>query len=296
MDAHLTLYHIRTRPRNLIPSPHRPWQPLFITNTIQTYNKFVARWYTGEESLIYLEHHYCDCGHCKHLTDVDQGSDDSDHLNLWIRVNSLLTVPFSTTKASQYGFWREAYSRGENHIHYWKHLFTAGSPFASLQWWYSPPSPRFGPDDSWNLANWVVYHIDASSAEPVGGIARFKTVCNEYRDDARFQGQPELLTFFSGDAFNPSLESSVTKGMTIILKYQYSDGFINYHACRKSYGSSFEHNWDGCGLRWSTLLHWMWMWGLADIVGCRIMTWTLEFDNSDISRVNARFHGSSQTS
>jgi len=59
---------------------------------------------------------------------------------------------------------------------------------------------------------WTVYHIDASSAEPVGGIARFKTVINEYRDDARFSGQSEMLTFFSGDAFNPSLESSVTKG------------------------------------------------------------------------------------
>jgi len=57
-----------------------------------------------------------------------------------------------------------------------------------------------------------VYHIDASSAEPVGGIARFKTLCDEYRNDVRYHGQPELLTFFSGDAFNPSLESSITKG------------------------------------------------------------------------------------
>jgi 5'-nucleotidase len=60
--------------------------------------------------------------------------------------------------------------------------------------------------------NNIVYHIDASSAEPVGGIARFKTVCNEYRSHPRYEGQPELLTFFSGDAFNPSLESSITKG------------------------------------------------------------------------------------
>ncbi|CZS96919.1 hypothetical protein WAI453_010237 [Rhynchosporium graminicola] len=61
-----------------------------------------------------------------------------------------------------------------------------------------------------------VYHIDASSAEPVGGIARFKTLCNEYRDGERFKGQSELLTFFSGDAFNPSLESSVTKGSHMV--------------------------------------------------------------------------------
>lgn len=58
-----------------------------------------------------------------------------------------------------------------------------------------------------------VYHIDPSSAEPVGGAARFITVCNEYRDSERFAGQPELLTLFSGDAFNPSLESSITKGL-----------------------------------------------------------------------------------
>lgn len=57
-----------------------------------------------------------------------------------------------------------------------------------------------------------VYHVDPSSAEPVGGIARFMTLVNYYRNDKEFEGQPELLTIFSGDAFNPSLESSVTKG------------------------------------------------------------------------------------
>ena len=59
--------------------------------------------------------------------------------------------------------------------------------------------------------------------EPVGGVARLKTLFDNYR--RRSDGQrperegekengrlPELLTFFSGDAFNPSLESSVTKG------------------------------------------------------------------------------------
>lgn len=61
-----------------------------------------------------------------------------------------------------------------------------------------------------------VYHVDAASAEPVGGIARFMTLVNYYRNDSRFQGQPELLTFFSGDAFNPSLESSVTKGAHMV--------------------------------------------------------------------------------
>lgn len=57
-----------------------------------------------------------------------------------------------------------------------------------------------------------VYHVEPSSAEPVGGIARFQTICDYYRDDAKFHDQPEVMTLFSGDAFNPSLESSVTKG------------------------------------------------------------------------------------
>ena len=61
-----------------------------------------------------------------------------------------------------------------------------------------------------------VYHVDASSAEPAGGIARFQTVVNEYRNGEPFRGQPALLTFFSGDAFNPSLESSVTKGSHMV--------------------------------------------------------------------------------
>ncbi|OCL12288.1 5'-nucleotidase [Glonium stellatum] len=61
-----------------------------------------------------------------------------------------------------------------------------------------------------------VYHVDASSAEPVGGLSRFQTLCNYYRNDERFKDQPRLLTFFSGDAFNPSLESSVTKGSHMV--------------------------------------------------------------------------------
>ena len=70
----------------------------------------------------------------------------------------------------------------------------------------SPPDLRF-------LHYNDVYHVDASSAEPVGGIARFQTLVKYYREDERWRDSPKLLTFFSGDAFNPSLESSVTKGM-----------------------------------------------------------------------------------
>lgn len=57
-----------------------------------------------------------------------------------------------------------------------------------------------------------VYHVDGASAEPVGGLARFMTLVGECRHGPQYAGQPELLTLFSGDAFNPSLESSVTKG------------------------------------------------------------------------------------
>ncbi|KAM4063971.1 calcineurin-like phosphoesterase [Hirsutella rhossiliensis] len=57
-----------------------------------------------------------------------------------------------------------------------------------------------------------VYHVDQASAEPVGGFARFMTLVNEYREDKL----PNLLTLFSGDAFNPSLESSVTKGSHMV--------------------------------------------------------------------------------
>lgn len=104
-----------------------------------------------------------------------------------------------------------------------------------------------------------VYHIDASSAEPVGGIARFKTVCNEYKEDPRFSGQPGLLTFFSGDAFNPSLESSVTKGRLIWVNTKMPNGFWEYEneadrMCRKSYGASTKHYWNGCGMCWGELM------------------------------------------
>jgi 2',3'-cyclic-nucleotide 2'-phosphodiesterase (5'-nucleotidase family) len=56
----------------------------------------------------------------------------------------------------------------------------------------------------------------AGSAEPVGGVSRFQSVINYYRSHPRFTGLPDVLTFFSGDAFNPSLESTVTKGRHMV--------------------------------------------------------------------------------
>ncbi|QPH05264.1 hypothetical protein C2857_002955 [Epichloe festucae Fl1] len=61
-----------------------------------------------------------------------------------------------------------------------------------------------------------VYHVDAASAEPVGGLARFITLCKEYQEGKQYEGQSKALTLFSGDAFNPSLESSVTKGRHMV--------------------------------------------------------------------------------
>ncbi|KAL3263355.1 hypothetical protein ABHI18_001892 [Aspergillus niger] len=54
------------------------------------------------------------------------------------------------------------------------------------------------------------------SAEPVGGVARFQSVVNYYRNGPSFSEQPNVLTFFSGDAYNPSLESTVTKGRHMV--------------------------------------------------------------------------------
>ncbi|KAF2749686.1 5'-nucleotidase-like protein [Sporormia fimetaria CBS 119925] len=93
---------------------------------------------------------------------------------------------------------------------------TAPAPSAEEQVIFSPDAAPTTPPDLRFLHYNDVYHIDASSAEPVGGIARFQTLIKYYRNDERFKGQPELLTFFSGDSFNPSLESSVTKGSHMV--------------------------------------------------------------------------------
>ena len=56
----------------------------------------------------------------------------------------------------------------------------------------------------------------AGSQEPVGGIARFIYLTNQYARDPKYNGLPGLITLFSGDAYNPSLESSVTKGRHMV--------------------------------------------------------------------------------
>jgi 5'-nucleotidase len=82
------------------------------------------------------------------------------------------------------------------------------APSAEEQVITSPPDGANTPPD----LRFLHYNVEAGSREPVGGYARFQTLVNYYRDDERFQQQPKVLTFFSGDAFNPSIESSITKG------------------------------------------------------------------------------------
>ncbi|EEP78129.1 conserved hypothetical protein [Uncinocarpus reesii 1704] len=77
-------------------------------------------------------------------------------------------------------------------------------------------SGRDGPPDLRLLHYNDVYHVETNSADPVGGTPRFQTLVNYYRNHSKFAGLPELLTFFSGDAFNPSLESTVTKGRHMV--------------------------------------------------------------------------------
>src|SRR5690606_16084518 len=57
----------------------------------------------------------------------------------------------------------------------------------------------------------------------VGGAARFATLLHQYRDASgplpgltQSDQLPPLLTFFSGDAFNPSLESTITRGKHMV--------------------------------------------------------------------------------
>ncbi|PYH87630.1 Metallo-dependent phosphatase [Aspergillus ellipticus CBS 707.79] len=75
---------------------------------------------------------------------------------------------------------------------------------------------RTGPPDLRLIHYNDVYHVEEGSAEPVGGVARFQSVVNYYRSDPSFSEQPDVLTFFSGDAYNPSLQSTVTKGRHMV--------------------------------------------------------------------------------
>ncbi|KAJ2048647.1 hypothetical protein H4S04_003706 [Coemansia sp. S16] len=53
-----------------------------------------------------------------------------------------------------------------------------------------------------------VYHVAPSTREPVGGAARFGSLMRSLQQ----QGNEPTLTLFSGDAYFPSLESSISRG------------------------------------------------------------------------------------
>ncbi|RPA77342.1 Metallo-dependent phosphatase [Ascobolus immersus RN42] len=68
-----------------------------------------------------------------------------------------------------------------------------------------------------------VYHILPDATTNVGGAPRFATLLHQYRDASdspagltQAESLPSLLTFFSGDAFNPSLESTITRGKHMV--------------------------------------------------------------------------------
>lgn len=61
-----------------------------------------------------------------------------------------------------------------------------------------------------------VYNVEPRKKEPVGGIARFVTRVRELKQEAVSRGEPEAMCLFSGDAFNPSLTSTVTKGRHMV--------------------------------------------------------------------------------
>jgi 2',3'-cyclic-nucleotide 2'-phosphodiesterase (5'-nucleotidase family) len=65
-----------------------------------------------------------------------------------------------------------------------------------------------------------VYHLDEQAKEPVGGAARFYTAlqqaCSFVEETEEPVSLDKALVLFSGDLFNPSIESSVTKGKHMV--------------------------------------------------------------------------------
>ena len=93
------------------------------------------------------------------------------------------------------------------------------------------------------------HNCRSGSAEPVGGVSRFQSVVQDYRSNPRYQGQSSLITFFSGDAFNPSLESSVTKGRHMV---PFLNAIGTDLACvGVSMASRSNISSSSCGLSWS---------------------------------------------
>lgn len=91
-----------------------------------------------------------------------------------------------------------------------------------------------------------------------------------YRSHPRFAHQPNILTFFSGDAFNPSLESTITKGRHMVP-------FLN------------KAGTDVACVGVSTATDFIWGWNTAN--QARIMISTSVSSNSATCRTNVIFPG-----
>lgn len=55
-----------------------------------------------------------------------------------------------------------------------------------------------------------VYHVSPTKDEPIGGASRFATEIKQTLSESQLEDKP--LVLFSGDAFNPSLEGTITRG------------------------------------------------------------------------------------
>lgn len=55
-----------------------------------------------------------------------------------------------------------------------------------------------------------VYHVSPAKEEPVGGASRFVSKVSQVLTESTAEDEPMVL--FSGDAFNPSLEGTITRG------------------------------------------------------------------------------------
>merc|ERR1740121_2758497 len=66
-----------------------------------------------------------------------------------------------------------------------------------------------------------VYNMEARQINPVGGLARFVTRIKQLREEAVLRGEPEAIVLFSGDAYNPSITSTTTRGVHMIQALNY---------------------------------------------------------------------------
>ncbi|KAI9208304.1 2,3-cyclic-nucleotide 2-phosphodiesterase [Polychytrium aggregatum] len=67
-----------------------------------------------------------------------------------------------------------------------------------------------------------VYHLEPFRTEPVGGFARFANTAKSWIEDQKTKfNRPEYLFTFGGDVFNPSVESSITKGKHMLPALNY---------------------------------------------------------------------------